>query len=418
MTDKLRLVTAARKQNPGREILLFVLLFILLLGMLTFALHSLTENNNLGSDYYIYYVAGRALFIDHQNPYSDQVAQQVQMAVYKHLAGPLEDQLGFAYPPYAMLPALPTFWLSFDWAQAFWISLNLLVLMSLIYLAFPQAPKWAAVSVLFIYPFSFALILGNFNVLVTAFLILAYGVLINERPLSRPLQAGLGVLLAWSTVKPQFMWLFLVFLLVVAWRRRLWTLLTSFMITSVLLLGFSFAVLPSWPVDWYARLVKYTGYNETWLILTFFLKEVMSLQLATLITALAGVACAALTVGLFYVWWRGKVPDLLMMAWCGFLIFLFHPRGKAYEHITFLLPVLLWILQGKKRSRPAWAIWVFWFGSLVMSWLIFILSRQPGASPLLSETPFLLFIAWAAWLFESERRSILKASPGESIQEK
>jgi hypothetical protein len=222
----------------------------------------------------------------------------------------------------------------------------------------------------------------------------------------------LGILLAWSTVKPQFMWLFLVFLLIVAWRRRLWTLLVSFTVTAVLLLGFSFAVMPAWPMAWYDRLVKYTGYNETWVMLTFFLKEVMSLQLATLITICAGVACAVLTAGLFYVWWLGRVPDLLMMAWCGFLIFMFHPRGKAYEHITFLLPILLWILQGKKLSRPAWAIWVFWFGSLVMSWLIFILSRQPGASPVLSEMPFLLFIVWAAWLFESERRSIIKRSAG------
>jgi hypothetical protein len=402
-------MTVARKQQPAREILLFGLLFILLLGMLTFALHSLTQNNNLGSDYYIYYVAGRALFIDHQNPYSDQVAQQVQMAVYKHLAGPIEDQLGFAYPPYAMLPALPTFWLSFDWAQAFWISLNLLALMSLIYLAFPEAPKWAAVSVLFIYPFSFALILGNFNVLVTAFLILAYGAMvIKNRPLSRPLQAGLGVLLAWSTVKPQFMWLFLVFYLIVAWRKRLWVLLGSFAATSILLLGFSFAVMPAWPLAWYDRLVKYTGYNETWLILTFFLKEIMSLQLATIITTLAGVVCAALTAWLFYRWWNGKVTDLFIMAWCGFLIFLFHPRGKAYEHIPFLLPVLLWVLQGKKLPRPAWAIWVFWFGSLVMSWLIFILSRQPGASPVISETPFVLFMAWMAWLFRIEQSASIQ----------
>jgi hypothetical protein len=399
----------SRKEHPAREILLSVILFLLLLGLLTYALHGRTENNNLGSDYYIYYVAGRALFINHQNPYSDQVAQQVQMAVYKHLAGPNEDQLGFAYPPYALIPALPTFWLSFDWAQAFWISFNLLALMSLIYLAFPQAHKWAAISVLFIYPFSFALILGNFNVLVTAFLILAYGFLTNDRRLSRPLQAGLGVLLAWSTVKPQFMWLFLVFLLVSAWRRRLWTLLASFVTTSMLLLGFSFAVMPTWPMAWYDRLVKYTGYNQTWLILTFFLKEVMSLQVATVITTVAGVVCAALTAWLFYYWWKGKASDLLVMAWCGFLIFLFHPRGKAYEHMSFLLPILLWICQKRKMPRPAWAVGVFWFGSLVMSWLIFILSRQPGASPLLSETPFFLFVAWMAWLFVSERNSAWKA---------
>ncbi len=402
-----------RKEQVAREILLFAIFFLLLLGLLTYALHGLTENNNLGSDFYEYYLAGRALFIQHQNPYSDQVAQQVQMAVYKHLAGQNEDQLGFAYPPYALIPALPTFWLSFDWAQALWISLNLLVLMSLIYLAFPQAPKWAVVSTLFIYPFSFALILGNFNVLVTAFLALAYGILTKDRRLSRPLQAVLGVLLAWSTVKPQFMWLFLVFLLALAWRRRLWALLASFAVAAILLLGFSFAVMPTWPLAWYDRLVKYTGYNQTWLILTFYLKEVMSLPAASVITAAAGVVCAALTVWLFSRWWKGMASDLLVMAWCGFVIFLFHPRGKAYEHISFLLPILLWICQKRKLPRPAWAVGVFWFGSLIMSWLIFILSRQPGASPLLSETPFFLFVAWMAWLFVSERQTAGKLSTGE-----
>jgi len=398
------------KEHPAREILLSIMLFFLMLGLLTFALHSLTENNNLGSDYYIYFLAGRALFINHQDPYSDQVAQQVQMAVYKHLAGPNEDQLGFAYPPYALLLALPTFWLSYDWAQALWISLNLLVLMSLIYLAFPLAPKWLSISVLFIYPFSFALILGNFNLLVTAFLILAYGILTKDRPLSRPLQTGLGVLLACSTVKPQFVWLFLVFLLAMAWRRRLWVLLSSFIAASMLLLGFSFAVLPTWPLDWYDRLIKYTSYNQTWLILTFFLKEVMSLQLATLITSIAGAACTGLTIWLFYRWWKGRVPDLLMMAWCGFIIFLFHPRGKAYEHIPFLLPILLWICQSRKLLRPAWAVWVFWFGSLVVSWFIFILSGQPGISELFSETPFFLFVGWIAWLFVTEHRTASKPS--------
>jgi hypothetical protein len=385
-----------KSAQPVRQILLLALVFLVVLALLSYGIHLLTQNNNLGSDYYIYYVAGHTLFIDHQNPYSDAVAAQVQLSVFKRLALPGEDQVGFAYPPYALLPALPTFWLPFDWGQAIWMALNLLALMSAIYLAFPKARKWAAVSFIFFFPVSFALILGNFNILVTSILILSYGILISNQNLARPTQVFLGVLLAWATVKPQFAWLFIALLLLVAVRKRFWPFLISFTVGMLMLLTFSFIVMPGWPQAWFERLTKYQVYLQTWLILTFFLKSFLSLGIAEMITWIAAVASLGISAWLYFQWWQGKLSDLVMVAWSGLLIFLFHPRGVSYEQITFLIPLLIWVCIVK--PLPHLAVGIFWFGSLAASWVIFVVSRLPGAPNTVSEWTFFLYIAWFAWL--------------------
>jgi hypothetical protein len=382
--------------QSARQVVLWIVVFILGLGLLSFGIHSLTKNNNLGSDYYIYYVAGRTLFIGHQNPYSDTVAEQVQLSVFKRLANPGEDQVGFAYPPYAFLPAIPTFWLPFDWGQAIWMALNLLALMSAIYLAFPRTRIWAAVSFLFFFPVSFALILGNFNILVTSIVILAYGLLTSNQILHRPTQIMVGVLLAWATVKPQFVWLFIGFLLLVAVRKHLWPVLISFSAGMLVLLAFSYIVMPGWPLAWFERLTKYQVYLQTWLILTFFLKSFLSLKTAEMITWFAAMVCVGGTAWFYLQWWQGKLSDLVMMAWSGFLIFLFHPRGVSYEHITFLIPLLIWVCSA--NPLPRLAVAVFWFGSLAASWIIFVVSRFPEAPDTVSEWTFFLYIAWFIWL--------------------
>ena len=384
----------------ARQVMLWIFVFFLGTGLLSFGVHTLTQNNNLGSDYFIYYVAGRTLFIDHQNPYSDAVATQVQLSVFKRLANPGEDQVGFAYPPYAFLPAIPTFWLPFDWGQAIWMAFNLLALMSAIYLAFPSAKKWAAISFLFFFPVSFALILGNFNILVTSIIILAYGILTSNQTLARPTQIILGLLLAWATVKPQFAWLFIGFLLIVSVRKRFWPLLFSFIAGMFVLLAFSFMVMPDWPAAWYERLTKYQVYLQTWLILTFFLKSFLTLNTAEMITGLAAAACLGISGWFYFQWWQGNLSNLVLMAWSGLLIFLFHPRGVSYEHITFLIPLLIWVCS--TNPLPRLAVAIFWFGSLAASWIIFVISRFPAAPDTVSEWTFFLYVAWFAWLIIPE----------------
>ena len=115
-----------------------------------------------------------------------------------------------------------------------------------------------------------------------------------------------------------------------------------------------------------------------------------------MITWIAAIASLGGSAWFYLQWWQGKLSDLVMMAWSGLLIFLYHPRGVSYEHITFLIPLLIWVCVTK--PLPRLAVGIFWFGSLVVSWVVFVISRLPGAPNTVSEWTFFLYIAWFAWL--------------------
>ncbi len=388
------------EQQPARQTA-WILggIFLLCLAMLTYGLHSLTKDNNLGIDYYIYYVAGRTLFIEGGNPYSDEVAEQVQWAVLKRLARPDEDQLGFVYPIYAFLPSLPTLWMTYEWAQAFWLALNILTLVASLLFTFPRARQ--SLTVFLVYPFLFALLTGNYNVLITSILITSFSLLANDSSPSTLKQLLFGAALAWATAKPQFAWLWVVFYLLWMLRRRMWHGLAAFGASLLLFVGLSFTVMPAWLPAWAERLTKYTEYNQTWLILTLFLKEFVPTLIAQSITLFSAIVCAGITLWLFFRWWKGLFTSLQIAGWCGFILFLFHPHGAAYEQIPFLLPILFWVcIQHPPPRLPAA---IFWGGSIILSWIFFFLSRTPGMPASIAEWPFFLFIGWLMYIFKKPK---------------
>jgi hypothetical protein len=381
----------------------WILLFIFSLGLLTFGLQQLTRDNNLGIDYYIYYVGGRTLFKEGGSPYSDAVAEQVQMAVLKRLALPGEDQVGFAYPPHALLPVLPTLWLPYDWASALWLAFGVLALVGAM-AAFRRVPRWAPVSLLFIYPFSFALLTGNFNVLIAAVLLLSFGLLGREQELSKTGQVLMGVLLAYATVKPQFAWLFIVFFLLWTLQRRWWAWLGGFAGGMLAMLIFSFATMPNWLPAWMERLQKYSVYNRTQFVSVFLLRDFLPLNAAWWVTGVLGAMALAVSAWLFLRWWRGKTTPIQLLAWCGLVGFLFNTHGQAYEQIIFLLPMLVWVCT--RQYRKQLPVLVFWWGGLALSWMFFFLSRIPDLPPGIRDWQFLFYIVWLAVNWKGMRSSL------------
>jgi hypothetical protein len=380
-----------------RRILLPLLLFLAAFLALAFGIHSLTQNNTLGTDFYIFYRAGQTALIDHASPYTDELALQNQLAIFKHPALPGEDQLAFAYPPYVLLAVWPLLWLGFDWAQALWTAFLLLGLLAIMALAYPGARPWAAITFLCFYPVTFGLILGNFAILIGALVLLIFGLVTQARPPGRVSQAALGVLLAWLTAKPQFIWLFAVFFLLLALRRRWWPFLAGFGAGLLFFVAVSFAILPGWPALWLEGIFKYAAYNQSWLNIALLLKEILPPGMVTPVALLLGGAFLAATIWLFRRWWQGRLADLLLLAWCGFVVYAFHLRSASYEHITFLLPLLVWACR--QKTIRSWPVLIFWGGSLVVSWAAFFISIQPAAPASATVWPLLFCAAWLAWLF-------------------
>jgi hypothetical protein len=375
--------------------LIVFLLFILSLAILSVGIHVLTAGNTLGGDYYVSYLGGRAA-LNGEDPFADAIAIQVQLAMHKKLAGPGEDQLAFANPPFALLPQLPILGLPFAWSQAIWMAFTILFVFVLLIAACPGRPRLVILTLFFLYPFAFGVILGNYSVIILAILAWLYARFSLSRPNSPGLQIAGGVMLAWTLAKPQFSWLFCGLLLLLALRRKEWWFPASFGLSLLLLLGGSFLMVPGWPALWLERLQKYSVYNQTWLISEFFLREILPPSAARVGSLVLIALLFVIGILLIRSWWRGRFSTLLLWGYSGLLVFLAHPRGKAYEHLAFLLPILTWLLL-RRLKRPLPGI-LFWGGSLVFSWLAFFQQRSPTAPPAIAEVPFIVLPIWLLWL--------------------
>jgi hypothetical protein len=377
-------------------------LFIILWGVFAFGIRTATQGNILGSDFFIFWNAGRAAIFERQNPYSDALSLQAQISVFKRPAAAGEDQLGFAYPPYALLAILPLLFLSFDWASAIWISLLTLLLVAAGAWAL-RGKQWVIPTFLLFYPTFFGVILGNFAVGLSAGLLLMFGMILRGQRWSRGMQISLGLLAGWMTIKPQFLWLFLFFIALYALREKLWWFLVCFSASVVGCVVVSFALVPNWLPFWLERLTKYTVYNQTLPVTEYLLGQVMPVQAANIASLILLIVLIGATMWMLWRWWRGKLAVIPLWAWLGLVVFLAHPHGASYEHLAFLLPLVVWAAgQADWRSLP---LNLFWWGSLAVSWAAFFISKAAGAPASAAEWPILFHLVWVGWMLRGSSQA-------------
>jgi hypothetical protein len=397
-----------KRGKPG----LWLGLFLILVAGLAVGIHTLTENNTPGSDFYIFWQAGRGFLLEHQSPYSEQFAQRSQMAIIKRLATPEEDQLGFAYPPFSILILLPVLWLPFDWAAAIWQAFLIASLLTAIFVTAQRKAAWLAWPLLTFYPVFFGILLGNFAVLLGAVLLLLGKYLFEPDP-DPKLQVVAGVATAWLLVKPQFTWFYVVILVLYALRslkinhggtekNRLggtrsvsgnfrdvppsvgvdlrvdpgrtgqFSFLGGFLGGAAFFGIISFVIWPSWPLEWVAEIGRYSVYNQTLPTLTILLQDWLPAPVALVVSGVLLACCLLFSARKLWQWWQGRFDRLPLLAWAGLVIILIHPHGKSYEHIAFLFPLTLWLCRHPRPFSLPVVAW--WLGSWLVSWLAFVLA--------------------------------------------
>ncbi len=376
-----------------------------------------------GEDLYVFWSAGRALQAG-QNPYTPEVTAAIQMGIYGHTLQPGQDPMHFAYPPYSLFPIWPLLGLTFDWVEAFWLSFNLLLGGLVLRLTLPRAPAIFLPWIFFAYPFAFGLILGNFAILIAIILLFYLGRFwLQDQPSPHSPQAqaqnrletrhGLesfvfGLLLAWTTGKPQLSWFFLLLVALRALRRREVPLLAGFTAGLMILLGLSFALLSDWPASWLSQLSAYARLNTARSPLEDYLAVI--LPSAWLHAALVAGWLILLAGSLVWLWrWRqGRLDPFFLLAWVGMVTFLVNPSGRAYDQLPYLIPMILSINRATLLQSPPDKTWQLAFGaavlaSILLSWTLFALSRGPFPAAA-DRWLFLFFLAWLAW-FGSHTRS-------------
>lgn len=402
--------TTARLVKPAL-IGLFLLALTIGLGL---AIHRALRDNTLGADYYIFWTAGRAMLLEGQNPYSAEVTRQIQYGIYGREATAQEDPMPFNYPPYVLLATLPNLFMSFDYAQAFWMALNLVGLMACLYLAFPKIPPLLLISIPFLYNYAFGMILGNFPVLMSAVLIVFLGYFVLRGGRSTAMQVGVGVLLAWCTARPQAMWLYFIFILLYSLRQRLYALLGSLAAAGALMLGLSFAARPDWLAEWLRQLTAFVGYtadNGPTIAFLWPFYWGKAIPEAVLRASTVGVGLAGLGLAgyVFYRWWRGQASEMTLTGVIGAVTYFFAPNSTSVSQLFLLVPLVLWCAWKGAERAPA-RLW--WAATLVISYAALVADSTGVFPAALRVWPVYGYLAWLAWLVWSERRRAGAADQG------
>jgi hypothetical protein len=284
------------------------------------------------------------------NPYTENVAQQIQQGILGHLAAPNENQYYFVYPAYLALLLLPIACLPFYEAVTLWLVLQqifLVVAFGLLLHALDWLPARIEMLVLItlwiVLRYTWiTLILAQTSIaILTLLALVVYALKRGALILS-------AIALVLMTIKPQ-----LAFLPTLGWlgmmvAQRQWHALSIFGFAYLTMFIAPFFVLGNWLGDWIHTLTLYVGYNRTHTPLTW----LASFLVEPLASALVAVGVA---LGLGYLLWlaRHSTNGIMLLSFGILLTLLIVPLPSVYDLVLALFPWLVcwYALQGLWSMR-------------------------------------------------------------------
>ncbi len=360
-----------------------VMLFVLVLySVLAYVFYSGLTQHMLGAnDFFSRWMGARALFLRGENPYSDTVTREIQLAMYGRLAQPDEDQVAFAYPLYAAFIVAPLVSLTYALAQALWMAL-LVVLVVSGALLWGQLNRldWTPVtfaifllSVLLFYPTVRGVFLGQYALVSFFLLILAFAVIAARYDLLG------GALIALATIKPQPLVFFVPTLIFWAIYQRRWRIVGGASGAFGALIVGAMLWVPTWLGDFVQAVRNYADYARVGppaqTLVEMFAPRESSLALTL---ALSG----GLIVWMVWIVWRARVIEWeRLQPTLGFVaIVTTWTAGRigTPDQVLLLMPWIYWLSGWVKRRQFGRAVLATLIG-LVLPWTIFVMTLQGNA---------------------------------------
>ncbi len=328
------------------------------------------------NDFYSRWAGGRAFLVDGLNPYSDEVTHRIQLGMYGHLAEEGTDQVAFAYPLYTIYLFLPLSLISsYPQAQAIWqVILEVALLMGVFFTfrtyRWQPRPWLLAVtcswSILF-YPGARSIILGQFAIVVFAFIALALWAVKEGKDIL------VGLCLALSTVKPQMVFLLIPLILLWAICRQRWRMVGSFTISMIVLVLSSLLLVPTWIADFFSWMSKYPSYtaigSPIWTLTHYFFPQ---------LGKPVEIVISLLVLGYLLYTWQGVVDgSWLEFDWVVAMTLivtnLIALRTATTNYVVLLMPILIVFktLDQRFQRRGAMLIALIELLLLVGFWLLF-----------------------------------------------
>ncbi len=380
-----------------------------LLGVLTWANLNYVHQNPGGNDFLVHWMGTRAFLVDGISPYSDQTALQIQTFAYGGPAQKGQHELRVAYPFYSIILFFPfALFSDFSVARAVWMTVLEVGLLGLSLLSIRLA-NWKpnlltlALFILFSVLWYHAvrpLINGNAVILVALMIV---GALLAIRSGADEFA---GVLLAFTTIKPQVVLVFLVFIVLWAIFNRRWRLVAWLVGTVVILAGVAAFLLPDWILQNLREVIRYPGYNPP---------GTPGSALATWFPAKGeqlGVALTAvIMIILLFQWIIGRNADARGFLWIACLTLVASQwigiqTDPGNFIVCFPALALVFSLIEERYRRSGWVISILLMLLIGVSlWLIFVQTidysgGQPQQSPVMFfplPAILLLLLFWVRW---------------------
>lgn len=297
---------------------LYISLFIIIVfALLTMANYQFSTTNPGGNDFLVHWMGTRNFITEGTSPYSDETALKIQTLIYGRAAQSGEHEMRVAYPLYSIFLFLP-FALIKDYvlARALWmsvleISLILITILSIRLTYWKVRPLWMAGFMLFVllsYHGARPLINGNAVIVITLFVLLALICIRDGK------DEAAGILLALSTIKPQNVLLLVIFVLLWALFNKRTKIITYFLGSMFLLVGFATVLIPDWFGQNFREILRYPSYNPP-----LSLGAAMAAKFGDVGQRLSYVITGILTTVLLAEWWIGRFAETKRFLWMAFL---------------------------------------------------------------------------------------------------
>jgi hypothetical protein len=240
--------------------LILGLLFALVFTLESVAVHRLFTVDSPGAnDFYSRWAGARALILEGCDPYSPEVTAEIQPVIGIDPSVEGEGKGGFAYPLYVIFTFWPLVYVPFAWAQAIWMVTLQWVTVGAV-LALTRLERWQpsppgltglVLAALFLYVVTRSIMLGQFSLHVTLFLVLTL------LALRRDHDVWAGVALAATSIKPQMVILIAPWLILWAVVQRRWRFLAGLGAGGMAFLLGSLALFPRWPISFVEDVRRY-----------------------------------------------------------------------------------------------------------------------------------------------------------------
>ena len=411
-----------------------VLLFALLFAGDVYVTHQTFTSRFPGAnDFYSRWRGAQVYWLDGVDPYSEQATLAIQQGIYGRATKPDEDPGPFAYPFYTVFLLFPLVRLPYVWAEAIWLVILQFSLVAGVFLYLStvdwRQPPWLMAltglwAVLF-YHSGRTILLGQFAGLIFLWTAGVLYALKQER------NVAAGILLAFTTIKPQMSVFFIPALVLWAIGQRRWRFLIAAAATMAVLTGASFALLPGWLAQFIGQIGRYPSYtaigSPIWIIIHHYLPQT-GLHVGEATPTLLEIGLSGLLVVYLLFQWRhlpqARVASGLFHWLIGMTLIITNLvvlRTATTNYVALYIPLLFCMrLAADRWPKGDWLLAVFYLLSTVAGWAMFTITVAGRFEHPIMYLPlpvglFVIFI-WATRPLQNSTREPVPDRSRERIQ--